>query len=271
MRASVLEQSPAFGPFVRQLVAFTKVTRRTRQHKIARIIRSAACERHNMIDMVFSQLASAVITLSMLRLVHGANVGKCINAARCIFERSAVSVTNAIFGFVCYVVLVCILLSLSWVNAQLNLRPMQLLPITGLSSRFFGISPIFFAIAYAVCLSVFSVGFIFDCAIMLRISVIFLIALLLQRFLIAASIISTGCAVAFFALACVPGFSVTTTIERTEWFSNAASRAAFGRGIHSAPHYAVSQDVCSQGGMSAARSGATLDCLAILPQNGAKS
>lgn len=85
-------QTPTLRPFVGKPVAFTPIAAWASDHNIFYPIRSAAIKRYDMINMIYlTQLAVAVVTLSLLSLVLLLYFSDSRVAGRSIFTRSITS------------------------------------------------------------------------------------------------------------------------------------------------------------------------------------
>lgn len=97
----MLQQTISLCPFMRQFIVLPEIATRTRQHKIAWIIGSASCQRHNMVNMIrpFSaiKLLSAIVTSSTLTLELVGNILSGKFAACPHFERSAPIMFSSVY------------------------------------------------------------------------------------------------------------------------------------------------------------------------------
>lgn len=81
-----LEQSSAFDPFMRKLILFSLIASRTGNDKILRTVRSAARQRHDMINLVGrSDFLVAIVTAPPLELVLSCDIIGCMRAFCLLF------------------------------------------------------------------------------------------------------------------------------------------------------------------------------------------
>lgn len=234
-----------------QFVLFSEIALRASQNEIVYAIRSASRKRDYMINVVLiPQFALAIVALASLSLVllrnfsrgmttvslpcHGAATGGiCTN----VYRMSATPIPSVLVMFFAVITR----------------------PPSGLVSEFVRMRPVADAALFADLLFVRRIPRVLAIACKLRILPVLGVLFNSQVIAVSQSVLMTHLAIAIFASTRESAFSIIASIKFRQRLDFSALGATLSRGIHPAPHHAVSHSRCSQGSMSAAFSGINLD------------
>lgn len=250
-------------PFVREFVAFAHVAMSTCNDNVVRAIGTAARKRDNVVNVKPLDFLAAPIAASLLSLILTLHIFFGVTALSVDFTRTA-----AVFGG--SLIQVVSLWIVQYPSAFVAVYSDDiLLAVDKIVLAFLLL--VFSVVFPSVAGAIFPVGFMPtpDSGVF-SVTVAGVIVLLLL--LNPVGVLLSVCLFAHLALRTHTRLFLVGACEKLRSIGvfNAAFCAAVLGCIHSAPHCAGSYVVCSQGGMSAAFSGATLDYTSILPQKRAR-